>query len=184
VLNRFSVSLDDNCTTDPSGNTAPVADFTHTTAELEVTFTDQSSDPDVDGSVVAWAWNFGDGNTSTAQNPAHAYGATGDYTVTLTVTDNEGASDSVAQSVSVAEAGAISLSATGYKVKGLKKVDITWSGATSASVDIWRDGDFITSTSNDGVYTDPINSWGDGSYTYQVCEVGTSTCSSEVVVVF
>jgi PKD repeat protein len=37
----------------------------------------------------AWQWEFGDGNTSTLQNPTHAYGEVGNYTVSLTVTDEE-----------------------------------------------------------------------------------------------
>ena len=75
------------------------------------------------------------------------------------------------------------LAATGYKVKGLQKAYLEWSGATS-SVDIYRDGGLITTTENDGFYTDDINQKGRGSYTYQVCEEGTSTCFNEATVAF
>jgi PKD repeat protein len=81
------------------GNLPPTADFSYSCNELACTFTDLSGDSD--GSVVSWLWTFGDGGTSTAQNPSHTYAADGDYTVTLLVTDNEGATDSVAQTVSV-----------------------------------------------------------------------------------
>lgn len=85
----------------PPLNQPPVADFSYTTSELTVTFTDLSYD--TDGSVVAWAWNFGDGGTSNAQHPVHTYAAAGTYTVTLTVSDNEGATDTASQAVTVAE---------------------------------------------------------------------------------
>jgi thermitase len=80
----------------------------------------------------------------------------------------------------------ISLSATGYKVKGLQKVDLRWTGASSAYVDVWRNGAIVSAAaeSNDGAYTDPINRNGSGSYTYKLCEAGTATCSNEAVVVF
>ena len=78
----------------------------------------------------------------------------------------------------------ISLSANGYKVKGNQRVDLTWSGAGSANVDVFRNNVKITTTANDGAYTDAINKKGSGTYTYRVCEAGTSTCSNNSTVVF
>jgi subtilisin family serine protease len=72
----------------------------------------------------------------------------------------------------------ILLTVTPYKVKGMQKVDLSWSGATGAMVDIWRNGTFLVSTANDEAYTDAINRKGGGSYTYKVCEAGTATCSA------
>ena len=43
---------------------------------------------------------------SSSQNPAHAYGAAGDFDVELTVTDNNGGSKSVTKTVSVTAAPA------------------------------------------------------------------------------
>jgi serine protease len=165
-------------------NSPPTADFTFTTSDLTATFTDQSTDSD--GTVVAWSWNFGDGATSTAQNPSHTYTADGTYSVSLTVTDDGGATDSTSQSVSVTSGGSegISLTATGYKVRGRQTVDLTWSGATSTNVDVYRDGALLTTTANDGFYTDNIDQVGGGSYTYKVCEAGTSNCSNEATVIF
>lgn len=82
------------------------------------------------------------------------------------------------------EPGSISLTATAYKVKGSKYVDLAWSGATSTSVDIFRNGAKVATTANDGAYTDAIGGKGGGSYTYKVCEAGTSTCSAEVTAAF
>ncbi len=90
----------------------------------------------------------------------------------------------VVEAASTNPPASITLSATGYKVKGLQTVDLTWSGATSTSVDVYRNGARITTTANDGAYTDAINKKGGGSYTYKVCEAGTTTCSNEATVTF
>lgn len=85
----------------------------------------------------------------------------------------------------------ISLTAVGYKVKGLQKVDLTWSGSAAQNVDIWRaiwssTPTFarITTTANNGAYTDNIDAKGTAAYIYKVCEVDTGICSGEVTVVF
>ena len=44
----------------------------------------------------------------------------------------------------------ISLSAMGTSVGGPKRVVLAWSGATTATVDIYRDGAIIVTTANDG----------------------------------
>lgn len=166
----------------PPENQPPTASFTFSCTDLSCTFTDTSTD---DSGVTSWSWAFGDGATSTAQNPSHTYAAGGTYTVTLTVDDGE-FNDDTSQPVTVTEpvTGGITLSANGYKVKGLQKADLTWSGATSSNVDVFRNGGLISTTANDGATTDHIDQRGGGSYTYQVCEAGTSTCSPAVTVVF
>ncbi len=164
-------------------NQPPVAAFTESCSGLTCNFTDQSTDPD--GSVVGWSWTFGDGNTSAQRNPSHTYATGGTFTVTLTVTDNGGATNATSRSVTVtAPGGGITLSASGYKVKGVHHVDLTWSGAAGASVDIVRDGTIVSTTANDGAETDVTGNKGGGSYTYRVCEAGTSTCSNAVTVTF
>jgi hypothetical protein len=67
-------------------------------------------------------------------------------------------------------------------VRGDKYADLTWSGANSTNVDVYRDSALITTTANDGAYTDGPLGKGGGSATYQVCEEGTTTCSNEVAV--
>ena len=63
-------------------------------------------------------------------------------------------------------------------------MDLTWSGATSANIDVYRNGVVIATMPNDGSYTDSTGDHGRATYTYKVCEAGTPTCSSEVTVRF
>ncbi len=163
------------------GNAAPTAAFTWGCADLTCSFTDTSSDSD--GSIAAWSWSFGDGSTSSLQNPSHGYSGSGSFPVTLTVTDNLGATATVAHTVTVsAPAGSIALSATGYKVKGRDTVDLSWSGA-SGGVTVYRDGTAV-GTASGTTYTDSTGQRGSATYTYRVCETGTTTCSNLATVVF
>ncbi len=109
--------------------------------------------------------------TATASTvPGEADTADNARTATVNVTDSS--------------ASGITLTATGFKERGLQKVDLAWSGATSTFVDIFRNGVLIATSENDGAFRDDINVRGGGSYTYQVCEAGTSVCSNEATVVF
>ncbi|MDT8320162.1 MAG: fibronectin type III domain-containing protein [Xanthomonadales bacterium] len=81
-------------------------------------------------------------------------------------------------------APAISLEVTGYKVKGQHYADLNWSGVAGDTVEIYRDESVVASTSNDGAYTDAIGSKGGATYSYRVCEAGSSACSETLVVVF
>jgi len=66
-----------------------------------------------------------------------------------------------------------------YKVRWKKSAELTWSGATSGKIDIYRNGRLTGSTDNSGIYTDgPFYTW--RPVTYQVCEANTIICSNEV----
>jgi serine protease len=167
---------------DPT-NGAPTASFSYSCTDLSCSF-DGTASSDPDGDALSYDWTFGDGGSATGATTAHTYAAGGTYTVTLTVSDGS-ASDSESQSVTVtAPSSGITLSASGYKVRGVHTVDLTWSGASSADVDVYRDGGLLTTTANDGAYTDSTGNRGGATYTYQVCEAGTSTCSGTVTVQF
>jgi PKD repeat protein len=166
----------------PLPNDPPTASFTYSCTELSCSF-NASASSDSDGSITGYSWNFGDGSSGSGVTTSHTYGAGQTYTVQLTVTDNDGATDSAVQNVTVsAPPSIITLSATGYKVKGRQKADLSWSGAATSSVDIYRDGASITRTANDGFHTDNIDRRGGGTYVYQVCEANTSVCSNEVTI--
>src|SRR5262249_36726695 len=80
--------------------------------------------------------------------------------------------------------GQITLTALGYKVQGLHTVDLSWNGATSSGIDVYRNGVFTVTTPNDGFYTDHPNGRGHGTYSYKVCETSTGNCSNQVIVNF
>jgi len=82
-------------------NQPPVAGFSAAINDLQVQFSDTSSD--ADGTITSWQWIFGDGGSSTLQHPSHDYMAGGSYTISLTVTDDRGASDTRSAVVSVSE---------------------------------------------------------------------------------
>ncbi len=84
-----SLYVNDGCSYDTTSVTitvfpSPVVNFSVTPDSICVnypfTFTNLSS------GLAGCNWNFGDGNTSTNNNPTHAYGSAGVYTVTLTGT--------------------------------------------------------------------------------------------------
>jgi len=107
----------------------------------------------------------------------------GEHTVSATASDttSQTGSDSINVIVDNVADPTISLSVAAYKVRGTQYADLTWSGATSINVDIYRDGVLIATTANSGAYTDNLNQKGGGSATYQVCEAGTSSCSNPAV---
>jgi subtilisin len=163
-------------------NSPPTASFTDVCTNLTCYFTDASTDSD--GSVVSWSWTFVDGGAvSTVQNPSHTYTVGGTYKVTLTVTDDDGATATTSHDVTVPAAPPpeISLAVVTSQVKTNKYADLTWSGATSVNVDVYRNAAVVTTTANDGAYKDkPPKTI--TSATYKVCEAGTSACSNEVTV--
>ncbi|HEV2146464.1 MAG TPA: S8 family serine peptidase [Longimicrobiaceae bacterium] len=153
-------------------NTAPIADFAYACSGWECTFTDGSVD--ADGQIVAWSWDFGDGSTAIARNPAHTYAASGDYVVRLTVRDDEGARHTGSRTVSARVP--ITLTIRQTRVFEVATNELTWSGATTQQVDVYRNGVVIATVPNTGSYNDPVV--GSQTLTYQLCEAGTTVCSN------
>jgi len=88
---------------------APVAGFTYSATNLDVSFQDTSTnDP------VTWDWDFGDGNNASGQNVTHTYANGGSYVVCLTVTNAAG-SDTHCDTLQVSGVG-INTVETGLKV--------------------------------------------------------------------
>ena len=157
--------------TPPVGNNPPTVSFTQSCTGLTCQFNATGND---DGTIVSYSWTFGDGSGSSAEDPSKTYATGGTFSVTVTVTDDDGATGFSTQNVTVSSGGGggITLSAVGFKVKGVQHADLTWTGATGAAVDIYRNTvKFVTP--NDGAHTDNINAKGGGSYTYRVCLTGT-----------
>ena len=59
-------------------------------------------------------------------------------------------------------------------------MDLNWSGAGGATVDIYREGSFLLNTANDDSHTDNTGQKGGGTLSYQVCEAGSTTSCSDV----
>jgi PKD repeat protein len=168
--------------TDSGGTTptpAPTAGFTYSCTGLSCTFNSTST-----GSISGYSWDFGDGDSATGASTSHAYSAGDTYAVTLTVTGPGGSdADSQAVTVTAPSSGGFTLTASGYKTKGVQHTALNWSGAGAGTIDIYRNGaDVGDSTSSS--YDDNIDRKGGGSYTYYVCNRTTSACSNSVNVTF
>lgn len=79
-------------------------------------------------------------------------------------------------------AGDITMTATGYYSKGKNRVDLSWSGASTTNVDVFRNGSLYKNTANDGAYTDSFRNT--GTFTYSICDEGTNNCSADATVSF
>lgn len=177
-------------------NTAPTvsisspANGTSATSTTTLTFSGSASDTQ-DGNLtskLAWTSSI-DGQIGTGSGFSRTLSA-GTHTITAQVTDSGGLTSASSISVTISSTSTTSstsgptLTAKAYKVKGYQKADLAWSGFTTTSVNIYRDSTLITTTPNDGAYTDSIGSKGSGTHTYKACGTGTSTCSSLVSVSF
>lgn len=138
---------------DVGNNVDPVAGFSVDTSALTATFTDTSTDSD--GEIVGWLWDFGDGNTSTEQNPVYTYSSAGTYSVSLTITDDGDATNTISNSVTVANDNNAPVADFSYDVN-LLTVSLTDASSDSDGqiVDwLWDLGDGNTSTEQNPVHT-------------------------------
>jgi hypothetical protein len=125
------------------------------------------------------------GANATSYNNNSGLSPSTSYSYRVAATNGAGTSNySNTASATTQAASGIQLAAKGYKIKGVQHADLTWSGATSVNVDVYRNNVLIITTANDGFHTDPINNRGGGSYTYRVCETGTTTCSNNFTITF
>jgi len=147
-------------TSNPAGNCDAGSDIDtlgSSTGTGLLTYTDNTASP----STTYWYW-------------AKSFNGAGD----------NGSCSNAASGTTTAGA-AIVLSVNGYKVKGKKTVDLSWSGASGGTVDIYREGSLLTNTANGGSYTDSTNMKGGGTLTYEVCEQGSTTnCSDPETAIF
>jgi serine protease len=149
---------------------------------LSVSFTNTSTDADDD--IVSYSWNFGDTGTSVDTNPTHSYASAGRYAVSLTATDSEGNTDTANMNVDVFD-GDITAEILRAKLsrRGSALVDLAWDGANGSSVAIYRDGEIVATTNNDGRYRDRFRD-APASVVYKICQAGTSLCSDPITAQF
>jgi hypothetical protein len=178
----------------PDMNDPPVAQddsaSTSQDAAVAINVLDNDADPNGDSLSVVNLSDPPNGSAASANGIATYTpdpGFSGTDTFTYQATDGQLTSNTATVTVTVTASpppGGITLSAVGYKVRGLLHADLTWSGATGTTVVVHRNNVVIATTANDGAYTDNTGMRGGGSFTYMVCEAGTSTCSNSVTVSF
>jgi hypothetical protein len=186
-----SFAVPSSCT-GSGGNTAPVvtisapANNSSFTQGASITFNGSASDTQ-DGSLSAslvWSSSI-NGTIGAGASFSTTALSVGTHTVTASVTDSGSLSGQASITVTVTSASGFTLTATTTKVKGVNHANLAWSGATGQNVDIRRNGSFLRSTANDGTEQDNTNTKGGQTFTYQICEAGsTSVCSNTVTVVF
>ncbi|GLX77114.1 hypothetical protein tinsulaeT_04540 [Thalassotalea insulae] len=109
----------------------------------------------------------------------------GEHLISASVTDSASNIGTASVSLSITDpAIGISLQVSANKTKGQHTPILTWSGTSATQVDIYRDGEWLVTIANSGSYTDQTGNKGSGSYRYQVCEQGGSSCSVSVTVVY
>lgn len=125
--------------------------------------------------------------THTAASPAEVrdalFAATTKGVVTSSNTTNNHLLYSLLDGGTPPPPATITLSVSGRTVRNTFYADLAWSGATSGNVDVYRNGALVTTTANDGAYTDRVGKKS-GTYSYRVCQAGTSTCSNDASVTF
>lgn len=160
----------------------PRAGFDVETQGLTVNFTDSSTDANND--ITQWSWEFGDGATSSEQNPMHVYAASGNYDVVLTVTDSEGNTSTSTQTVVVSDVELeLTLKRANKSRLDTMRVDLSWERVGAESLSVYRNGELVDTTSDNGRYRDYVRGATLPSYDYQLC-VTENVCSNIITVSF
>jgi hypothetical protein len=120
-------------------------------------------------------------------NDANAFWDSSFFGVTFTSTLNgcDGCADfsmGINGTVTGGGGGNLKLRAGAHIADGTKLVRLHWKGATTDTVDIYRNDELLATTVNDGDAVDTLTER--GIFVYKVCEAGSSNCSNEVTVKF
>ncbi|MCB1582083.1 MAG: S8 family serine peptidase [Marinicella sp.] len=68
---------------------------------------------------------------------------------------------------------------SGSRSKGGRQADLSWTGGTTANVDVYINGNLNNTTANDGAVSYNVDK--NTSYTFQVCEEGSTTeCTNQI----
>ena len=181
-------------TTGGPSNTAPTVTISSpsngatVTPGTSVTFTGSANDAqqgNLTGQLV-WRSNLA-GQIGTGGSFTRVLTA-GTHAITATVTDSGGlTTQRVITVYSAAAAPPAPVTGTLTATKrvtpaGVPYAKLIWSGVTSAMVDINRNGTKVSTTTNDGLFSNSIAA--SGTYVYKVCASGTSTCTNQVSLTF
>ena len=171
VLVVFMVSCEDDSYKVPSDvkdGAKPVAAFTYTNAELDVQFSNTSTDDE------SYYWDFGDGTSSTEKSPQHTYATSGTYDVVLKVNSPAGYSSQVSRNLTIAGSVSAYFSSIPQKYRegGFGRI-IDFDATASKNVErvIWDFGD--GSAPIEGAVFTPVHEYADyGTYTVKVTAIG------------
>ncbi|MEO1053554.1 MAG: PKD domain-containing protein [Bacteroidota bacterium] len=156
---------------------APVADFTFVASDLEVTFTNTSTNAET------FSWDFGDSSpANTEESPTHTYAAGGEYTVTLTATTADNQTDTQVMQVEVIDPAANTPVADFTFAANLLEVTFTDQSLNAVSY-AWDFGD-----GNSSMMASPVHTYAAaGTYTVSLtitnseAAMDTETMMVEVV---
>ncbi len=160
---------------------APTATFSYSCRSLTCNF-DASASSDPDGSIVEYEWVFLD-TYETIRSPSptvsHTFKSADSYYVYLYVKDDDGAWGSAVALVDLR----VPFELTSQLVRQGKRAraDLKWSGAMTDRVDVYRNGAKIATVENSGSYSEPVSGTG-STFTYRVCDLGSTRCSNESTV--
>ena len=183
TLNNWQLTLTALSDDTPPEPVAPVANFSYSASGLTVSFSDLSTDSN--NNINSYIWDFCDGNASGDANPQHNYAEPGSYQVSLTVTDSTGLTDTHSQTIAVSVDDTELELTLQRKVRtrtGSTIVDLRWTG-TAEAVDIYRDGQLVDTSDDNGRYRDRFTSMAT-TVSYKICVAGTDTCSADLDVSF
>jgi hypothetical protein len=168
-------------------NDAPTADdqAVETEQDTSIDITLTGSDPEGDTlgfTVLSGPAHGALSGTTPGLTYAPDPGYTGDDSFTFEVADGNGGTDTGTVTISITPpppASVITLAVQLLQRRNGINAKLTWSGANSIDVDIYRDGDLIATKSNNGKYTN--RNAPQGTYSYQVCEAGSLVACSNMV---
>jgi PKD repeat protein len=142
---------------------APQADFEFTPNQLNLIFTDASTN-----TPTSWSWDFGDGNSSDLPDPSHIFAEPGIYTVCLT-------SNSICGTTEVCKTIGVTCNApqSNFTLSDTE-LEIAFLDASSNNPDMWfwtfGDGSSSIAQNPSHTYNSPGN--------YLVCLQASSVCGS------
>ncbi len=121
-------------------------------------------------------------NASSSSYTNSGLASSSSYQYSMKAFNSSGSSvDSNTVSATTQPSTGATLSVRGYKSKGSHRIDLSWN--PSGDMDIYRDGNIIANI-NGSSYTDNPGTKGGATFSYKVCDKGTSQCSSTKNVVF
>jgi serine protease len=167
--------------TPPDGSTFTAGDF--------ITFTGTADDPE-DGDIsanIVWTSSI-DGQFGTESSVITSSLSVGTHTITAEATNSSGKTGSNSIIITINPPTDITLSIGSHKERGINYADLTWSGASGANVNIFRNNVVLINTvDNPGTYSDRLDKTNElrgQTFDYQVCETDGSACSNEVSLSF